>query len=199
MRPRGTEGYARMSEIQRTRIVRAALDELQALGYGQITAAQIAARAGVSRKTFYEHFEERDGALVAALEEVGSRRHGVNGAPSGQEGGDGGDGGNASGPDRSPEMPGFRRTYRTLRVIQAVGELSARGSGASNREVAEHAGITDSGNIARVLARLEGLGLIENSVLWPGRGEPNSWRLTAWGEAVWEAVRSASGGEGEGC
>jgi predicted DNA-binding protein (UPF0251 family) len=195
MRRRGTESYARMSEIQRTRIVRAALDELGALGYDQITATQIAARAGVSRKTFYEHFEERNGALVAALEESRSARPGVNGAPSGQEGGDGA---NSSGPDRSQEMPGFRRTYRTLRVIQAVGELGARGSGASNREVAEYAGITDSGQIARVLARLEGLGLIENSVLWPGRGEPNSWTLTAWGEAVWEVVRVASAGEGEG-
>lgn len=178
-----------MSEVQRNRIVRAALDELAAVGYDEITAAQIAARAGVSRKTFYEHFEERDGALVAALEEARSPRPRVNGAPSGQEGGDGG---SPSRPDRSPEMPGFRRTYRTLRVIQAVGELGARGSGASNREVAERAGITDSGNIARVLARLEGLGLIENSVLWPGRGEPNSWRLTAWGEAVWEAVQGAT-------
>lgn len=165
-----------MSEIQRTRIVRAALDELAVLGYDQITAAQIAARAGVSRKTFYEHFEERDGALVAALEEVRSSR-------------------SVSTP--APPVSEFRRTYRTMRVIQAVGELGVRGSGASNREVAEHAGITDSGNIARVLARLEGLGLIENSVLFPGRGEANSWRLTAWGEAVWEAVRSAAGGEGE--
>jgi AcrR family transcriptional regulator len=164
-----------MSEIQRTRIVRAALDELGALGYEQITAAQIAARAGVSRKTFYEHFEERDGALVAALEDARSARPISTTAPPVSE---------------------FRRTYRTMRVIDAVGELAAGGSGASNREVAEHAGIADSGQIARLLARLEGLGLIENSILFPGRGEANSWRLTAWGEAVWEAVRTVTDGAG---
>ncbi len=188
-----------MSEIQRTRIVRAALDQLSALGYEEITAAQIAARAGVSRKTFYEPFEERDGALVAALEEARSARHGVNGAIAGQEIKSlSREGGDPSGDGSVHAMPTFRRTYRTLRVIQAVGELSARGLGASNREVAEHAGITDSGQIARVLARLEGLGLIENSVLFPGRGEANSWRLTAWGEAVWDAVRGATGEEAEG-
>jgi AcrR family transcriptional regulator len=195
VRRRGTESYVRMSEVQRNRIVRAALDELAAVGYDEITAAQIAARAGVSRKTFYEHFEERDGALVAALEEARSPRPLVNGAPPGQEGGDGGD---ASGPDRNPEMPGFRRTYRTLRVIQAVGELGARGRGASNREVAEHSGTIDSAHTTRVLARLEGLGFIENGVPWPRRGEPNSWGLTAWGEAVWEAVQSAAAEEAEG-
>jgi AcrR family transcriptional regulator len=176
-----------MSELQRTRIVRAALDELAARGYEEITAAQIAARAGVSRKTFYEHFEERDGALVAALEEARSRRSGLNG--------------DVSGPHRSDEMPEFRRTYRTMRVIQAIGGLGARGSGASNREVGEHAAIADSGQIARMLGRLEGLGLIENSVLWPRRGEANSWRLTDWGDAVWEVIKArppAAGGEGDG-
>ena len=131
----------------------------------------------MSRKTFYEHFEERNGALVAALEEARSARQVVTPAPPVSE---------------------FRRTYRTMRLIEAVGELGARKSGASNGEVAEHAGITDSGNIARALARLEGLGLIENSVLFPGRGEANSWRLTAWGEAVWEAVRGVADGDGGG-
>ena len=178
MRQRGTVQHERMSELQRSRIVRASLDELAALGYEQITVAQIAARAGVSRKTFYEHFEERNGALVAALEEARSPRPSVNGADA---------------------TPRFRRTYRTMRVIDAVGELGARGSGASNREVAEQAGITDSGQIARVLSRLEGIGLIENSVLFPGRGEANSWRLTAWGEAVWDAVEEAAGQEADGC
>jgi AcrR family transcriptional regulator len=188
-----------MSEIQRSRIVRAAHDELVALGYDEITAAQIAARAGVSRKTFYEHFEERDGALAAALEEARSPRPGVNVAIAGQKFNSlSREGGDPSGDAAVHAMPLFRRTYRTLRVIQAVGELSARGAGASNREVAEHAGISDSGQTARVLARLEGLGLIENSVLWPGRGEANSWRLTAWGEAVWDAVRDATADEVEG-
>jgi AcrR family transcriptional regulator len=54
-----------MSELQRTRIVAAAAEILQ-----EITVARIVTRARVSRKTFYEHFEDREGCFIAALEDL---------------------------------------------------------------------------------------------------------------------------------
>ena len=62
-----------MSEVQRARIVDAAAEILGELGYCRITVAQIAGRAGISRKTFYEHFEEREGCFIAAIEGEGTR------------------------------------------------------------------------------------------------------------------------------
>jgi AcrR family transcriptional regulator len=74
----------------------------------------------------------------------------------------------------------MRLTYRTLRVLQAIGERPD----ASNREVADAAGISDQGQISKLLARLQRLQLIENGAPgWP-RGAPNRWRLTARGEQV---------------
>jgi hypothetical protein len=39
-----------------------------------------------------------------------------------------------------------------------------------------------------MLARLQGLGLVENTGPGQARGQANAWRLTAWGEEVREAV-----------
>lgn len=80
-------------------------------------------------------------------------------------------------PLRDLEM---RLTYRTVRVLLAV----ARSPGSSNRAVAEGSGITDQGQISKLLARLLGLGLINNEGAGSARGEPNAWRLTAKGEEV---------------
>jgi AcrR family transcriptional regulator len=166
---RGTAQHARMSELQRTRIVGAAVDTLVELGYDGITVRQIADRAGVSRKTFYEHFEDRDGCFVAAL---GERRALAAFDPAGE-------------PRGAP--PGFRVTYRTMRVLEAIGELS-ESHPPSNREVAARAGVADEGQISRLLRRLEGLGLIENAGRGRLRGEANAWRLTDWGVEVRRAV-----------
>ncbi len=76
---------------------------------------------------------------------------------------------------------GARLTYRTVRVLKAIAELPA----ASNREVAERAGIVDQGQISKVLTRLEYQGLIVNrGGSGPARGTPNSWWLTERGEAL---------------
>jgi AcrR family transcriptional regulator len=76
-----------------------------------------------------------------------------------------------------------RITYRTLCVISLVGAQP----GLSNREVAEAAGVTDPGQISRLLSRLRGLELMENR--GPGRsaGGQNSWVLTDSGEELWRA------------
>ena len=74
----------------------------------------------------------------------------------------------------------MRLTYRTARVLECVAERP----GASNREVAERAGIHDPGQVSKLLARLRRLGLLANSGAGHMKGEPNAWRLTALGERV---------------
>ena len=74
----------------------------------------------------------------------------------------------------------MRMTYRTARVLQVI----AQAPGASNRLIAEQAGISDQGQISKLLARLERLGLLSNSGAGHAKGEPNVWQLTARGERV---------------
>ncbi|HEY3970052.1 MAG TPA: hypothetical protein VGL79_01525 [Solirubrobacteraceae bacterium] len=85
-----------------------------------------------------------------------------------------------------------RLTYRTLRVLRAIAELPA----ASNREVAERAGIVDQGQISKILTRLEYQGLVANrSGSSAARGTPNSWWLTERGEALDREVGQRPFGE----
>ena len=65
----------------------------------------------------------------------------------------------------------MRLTYRTARVLEGIAEHP----GLSNRQAGERAGIADAGQVSRLLARLERLGLLANR--GPGRvkGEPNAW------------------------
>ncbi len=78
----------------------------------------------------------------------------------------------------------MRITYRTVRVLMVIAEFSD----ASNRRIAAGAGITDQGQVSKLLARLEHLGLIENTGAGPVKGAPNAWRLTARGEQVQRAI-----------
>jgi AcrR family transcriptional regulator len=91
-------------------------------------------------------------------------------------------------PDPLREL-GMRLTYRTVRVLIAV----AATPGGSNRQVADGSGIGDQGQISKLLARLHGLGLIENTGAPGTRGAPNSWVLTDRGWEVQSAlVRDAA-------
>jgi AcrR family transcriptional regulator len=87
---------------------------------------------------------------------------------------------------------GMRLTYRTVRVLIAI----AAREGASNRQIADAAGVADQGQISKLLARLEHLGLIENPGAGPARGEPNAWRLTARGREVELAIGSQAASAG---
>ncbi len=78
----------------------------------------------------------------------------------------------------------MRLTYRTVRVLMAV----AAQPGGSNRQVADAAEITDQGQISKLLARLHGLGLIENAAASRTRGAPNAWTLTAKGWDIETAI-----------
>jgi AcrR family transcriptional regulator len=91
------------------------------------------------------------------------------------------------GPMRGPlEGLDMRLTYRTLRVLMAIAERP----GASNREVADVAGVHDQGQISKLLARLNALGLIENRGEGHTKGEPNAWTLTHRGKEVEHAIRT---------
>jgi AcrR family transcriptional regulator len=81
---------------------------------------------------------------------------------------------------------GMRLTYRTVRVLLAVAEHS----GASNRTIGETAGISDQGQISKLLGRLGRLGLVENTGLGPGQGAPNAWTLTDAGRQLTKSIRA---------
>jgi AcrR family transcriptional regulator len=79
---------------------------------------------------------------------------------------------------------GMRLTYRTVRVLMAV----AAAPGSSNRAVADGAGISDQGQISKLLTRLQRFGLIENSGVGAAHGEPNAWTLTQQGRELQNVI-----------
>jgi predicted transcriptional regulator len=81
---------------------------------------------------------------------------------------------------------GMRMTYRTRRVLSTI----AAKPGASSREIAEGAGIEDQGQISKLLARLAGFELIENTAVGRGKGQTKAWRLTEAGVELERAIRS---------
>jgi AcrR family transcriptional regulator/DNA-binding MarR family transcriptional regulator len=85
----------------------------------------------------------------------------------------------------------MRLTYRTARVLEAI----AREPGVSNRGAGERAGITDQGQISKLLARLERLGLAQNTGQGHSRGEANAWTLTPTGVRVAQSIRACAPAE----
>jgi AcrR family transcriptional regulator len=85
---------------------------------------------------------------------------------------------------------GLRLTYRTVCVLVSV----AGRPGCSNREIGGLAGISDQGQVSKLLSRLERLGLIENAGLAPGKGAPNAWALTEKGAQVARAMSAQMSG-----
>ncbi len=74
----------------------------------------------------------------------------------------------------------IRLTHRTALALQAVSHHP----GASNRAIANGAGIADPGQASKLLARLERLGLITNEAVSGTKWELNSWSLTPAGDKV---------------
>jgi AcrR family transcriptional regulator len=309
----GGRVQARVAGVQRARLLAAAVEVVRELGYGAMSTARVSARAGVSRKTFYDLFEDREDCLLAVFDEAVERasvvvRREVSGQESwraqvrgglsallgflGDEPGLGSllvvgvlgagprvlerrarvidglsaviDAGRAEAisggpppltaegvvgavlsvvharmleqeplmgllnplmgvivlpylgqgaartelarpaprtrrasrraPRASAEHPlkglEMRLTGRTLLVLSAIAALGGRGSDPNNHEVAEHAGVTDQGQISKLLARLERLGLAENTGDGHAKGEPNAWRLTPRGRQLERSTRS---------
>ncbi|HXQ00137.1 MAG TPA: TetR family transcriptional regulator [Solirubrobacteraceae bacterium] len=79
---------------------------------------------------------------------------------------------------------GMRLTYRTIRVLIAVADEP----GSSNRIVSEGAGISDQGQVSKLLARLKRAGLVENAGAVIEHGMPNAWTLTEKGRMVHGAI-----------
>ncbi len=78
----------------------------------------------------------------------------------------------------------MRLTYRTARVLDGIREFSKMDAQPSNRQVATFAGISDPGQISKLLSRLQRLGLIETRGGGHAQGAPNQWCLTEKGALV---------------
>jgi AcrR family transcriptional regulator len=63
--PRG-----QVTQIQRSRMLAAAVEAVEEVGYAHMTVAQVIGRARVSRKTFYDVFTDREDCFLAAFEQA---------------------------------------------------------------------------------------------------------------------------------
>src|SRR3984885_2369400 len=71
LRPgRGGLPRGEVTEIQRSRMITAAVDAVAEVGYARMTVAQVIGRARVSRKTFYDVFTDREDCFLAAFEQA---------------------------------------------------------------------------------------------------------------------------------
>lgn len=71
LRP-GPNGLPRtqVTEIQRNRMLTAAVQAVEEVGYAKMTVAQVIGRAKVSRKTFYDVFLDREDCFLAAFDQA---------------------------------------------------------------------------------------------------------------------------------
>src|SRR6202453_817102 len=70
LRPAARAGGAKVSEMQRARLLGGAVAAVEKLGWSNVTVASIASRARVSRKTFYDLFVDREDCLFAIMDET---------------------------------------------------------------------------------------------------------------------------------
>ncbi len=78
----------------------------------------------------------------------------------------------------------MRLTYRTARVLSSI----AATPGASSKQIAQAAGITDEGQTSKLLNRLQRYELIHDTGPGPAKGTPRAWQLTQRGEGILQAV-----------
>src|SRR5947209_2249725 len=78
LRP-GPRGLPRgqVTEIQRRRMLAAAVETVEEVGYARMTVAQVIGRARVSRKTFYDVFADREDCFLCAFREALERASGI--------------------------------------------------------------------------------------------------------------------------
>ncbi len=67
---RSRQAASQITEFQRSRVLGAAIAVASEHGYAGMTATAVVAHAGVSRKTFYDLFENREDCFAAVIEEV---------------------------------------------------------------------------------------------------------------------------------
>ena len=62
-----------VSAVQRERLLAAMLRATAELGYREVSVQDVLERAGVSRPTFYEHFENKEACFLAAFDTAATR------------------------------------------------------------------------------------------------------------------------------
>jgi AcrR family transcriptional regulator/DNA-binding MarR family transcriptional regulator len=62
-------GRARVADVQRARMLGAMVQEISERGAANVSVAHVVARSGVSRRTFYEIFDDREDCFLAAFDE----------------------------------------------------------------------------------------------------------------------------------
>jgi AcrR family transcriptional regulator len=85
----------------------------------------------------------------------------------------------------SVEVPALLRNSKAARARECVLYLAERGEqgfGPSNREIAAAIGVAHKGQMSKLLARLEGAGIV--SKISHGAGRPNAWKLTPYGREI---------------
>jgi AcrR family transcriptional regulator/DNA-binding MarR family transcriptional regulator len=82
----------------------------------------------------------------------------------------------------------MRLTYRTMSVLSTIAAQPRL----SNRDIGIRAGVTDQGQMSKLLNRLAQLGLIVNRGRGQANGTSNAWELTARGRKIERSVSRAS-------
>jgi AcrR family transcriptional regulator len=206
--------HEQVSGIQRQRLLSATAEVVAERGSGSVTVAHIVARSGVSRRTFYELFADREDCLLAALDQAIERASAAVVPTYGQ-------GGRWRERMRRAVMallafleeepaparlivvealgagpPALARRTRIVRALIAAveegrGELKPGSEApALAAEGVVGAVLADQGQISKLLTRLQNLGLIENAGEGQAKGAPNAWRLTAKGLEVEQPIRT---------
>jgi AcrR family transcriptional regulator len=62
--------HKQVAELQRARMLTAMVQEVSGRGAANVSVAHVVARSGVSRRTFYEIFEDREDCFLAAFDET---------------------------------------------------------------------------------------------------------------------------------
>src|SRR5580692_42190 len=68
--PQVERSHAQVADIQRSRLLAAAVRAVDELGWANTTVADVVARSRISRRTFYEMFANREECLSAVLEDI---------------------------------------------------------------------------------------------------------------------------------
>jgi AcrR family transcriptional regulator/DNA-binding MarR family transcriptional regulator len=83
----GGPSRGQVTQIQRGRMLAAAVEVIEEVGYPRMTVAQVISRARVSRKTFYDVFTDRQDCFLAAFEHAVWRGRSIARAAYGAESG----------------------------------------------------------------------------------------------------------------
>jgi AcrR family transcriptional regulator len=64
------DGHKQVAEIQRSRMLTAMVQEIADRGAANVSVAHVVGRSGVSRRTFYEIFDDREDCFLAAFDDA---------------------------------------------------------------------------------------------------------------------------------